>query len=682
MTDEEYDRALLSRDPFAAPGSRMGVKNVPVPANEPLGNEYYRALIGQGLGMGWGDEAEAWLRSKLSGGRPYEEEVADLRRQYADFQKRNPVGSNVAEFVGGALPTVASLLATPFTGGAAAPVAAAATARTAGALGRLAGQYGRTAAIGGATGAVTGAGTADEGDRLNEAVVGGLLGTGVGLALPAGMAAVSGGRRMLRDALASGDDATAKVASERVNQALERSGMTPAQAEARILADQAQGIPASLANLDPKMAAALERLAVRGEGTERIVVDELVPRLERSRQRGAVQTQQRLGAGDLFQQEEVIARELRRNADQNYRAAYATGDVDDPRISQMLRNSEIVDVWKDAAEMARLDARAARSTAVRAGDENFSGRDFLIRAPGDTPDVKTIDYLKRALDAKINSLYSSTDTTARTQAAALRTIRDNLRDRTKEVVPAYREALERYAGDIEVKQALRTGFEDFQKLPREEIERMFNRAPSAGGMSDAEKDAFVTGVNRFLYGQIMNAPAGQNAVGRLIRSPEMGEKLRPLFPSNSHFDMFKSAMEREGQMFEQGTNALKAAVQGGRLRAAGEIDSNSQLGQLLGDFLTQSNRGSLTSLAARAARSANISEEAAERITRMLTSSKPQEVSAAVRLLENYGERLATPFTGNRERTLRQLQTGATTGAATSMLPRQQPPEDVDVLGR
>lgn len=677
MTDEEYDRALLSRDPFITQASRLGVKNVPVPANEPLENEYYRALLGQGLGMGWGDEAEAWLRSKLPGGRSYEEEVSDLRRKYAAFQERNPVGSNVAEFVGGAIPTAASLLATPFTGGAAAPVAAAATARTAGTLGRLASQYGRTATIGGATGAVTGAGVADEGDRLNEAVVGGLLGGAAGVAVPAVIKGGAGAVRMARDALAKGDDETARVASERINQVLERANMTPAEAEARVLVDQFKGIPSSLANVDPKMAAALERAAVRGEGTERIVVDELAPRLEGSRQRGVVQTQQRLGAGDLFQQEEAIARELRRNADQNYRAAYSVGNVEDPRISQMLRDPEIIKVWRDAAEMARLDARAARSNAVRAGDENFNAREFLIRAPGDTPDVKTIDYLKRALDAKINSLYSSTDSTARTEAAALRTIRDNLRDRTKEVVPAYREALERYAGDVEVKQALRTGFEDFQKLPREEIERMFTRKPADGGFSDAEKEAFITGVNRFLYGQIMNAPPGQNAVARLIRSPEMGEKLRPMFPSSSHYEMFKGALEREGQLFEQGTNALKAAVQGGRLRAAGEIDSNSQLGQLLGDFLTQSTRGSLTSLAARAARNASISEEAAERITRMLTSSNPQEVSAAVRLLEHYGER-----TAGRERTMRQIERGATMGTATSMLPRQMAGEDVDPLGR
>jgi hypothetical protein len=677
VTDEEYDRALLSRDPFTTQASRMGVRNVPVPANQPLENEYYRALIGQGLGMGWGDEAEAWLRSKLPGGRSYEEEVADLRRRYAEFQERNPVGANVAEFVGGALPTAASLLATPFTGGAAAPVAAATTARTAGTLGRLAGQYGRTGAIGGATGAVTGAGVADEGDRLNEALVTGVLGTGVGVLAPAVIKGGAGVVKMARDALAKGDEDTARVASERINQVLQRSGMTPAEAEARILADQAQGIPTSLANLDPKMAAALERAAVRGEGTERIVVEELAPRLERSRQRGAVQTQQRLGAGNLFKAEEDIARELRRNADSNYRAAYAAGDVDDDVVRQMLDTPDIRSAYKNVQDLVRSDARGARSDALMYGTA-FNPDDFVVRQFGEIPDVRTIDYLKRALDGKINSLYSSTtDPTASARAKGLEKIRNNLRDRTKEIVPAYREALERYAGDIEVKQALRTGFEDFQKLPREEIERMFTRPPSAGGMSDAEKEAFITGVNRFLYGQIMNAPAGQNAVARLIRSPEMGEKLRPMFPSNSHYEMFKSALEREGQLFEQGTNALKAAVQGGRLRAAGDIDSNSQLGQLLGDFLTQSNRGSLTSLAARAARSASISEEAAERITRMLISSKPEEVSAAVRLLENYGERSA-----GRERTLRQLQTGATTGAATSMLPRRQPPEDVDVLGR
>lgn len=699
MTDEEYDRALLGRDPFAAPPSRLGVRNVPTPRNEPLDNEYYRALVGQGLLMGWGDEAEAWLRSKL-GNRAYEDEVRDIRKRYADFQERNPTGANVAEFVGGALPAVGSLLAVPFTAGAAAPAAAAATARSAGALGRLAGRYAPSVGIGAGTGAVTGAGTADEGDRVNEAIVGGLIGAGAGAAIPAAMQGVSGIRKMYRDRFGRSEQDLSDIAAERVGQVMERAGVTPAQAEARIAADRAAGIPSTLANVDPKLAAALERVAGRSEGTEREVVERLTPQLEGSRFRGTVQTQQRLQAGDLFQQEEDLARDLRRRASQNYRAAYAVGDVDDDVIRQLMNTKSVREAYKDAQILAELDAEKAASNAITYGGrvgnaatspsgqatygglreaaqgvQEFNPADFALRQIGETPDVRTIDYLKRAMDDRIRALRSSPDTTAKAQLDALSTIRNNLRDRTKEVVPEYRKALEQYAGDLEVRDALRLGFEDFNKLPREEIEKMFNRAPNAGGMSSAEKDAFITGVNRYLYARMMEAPTGQNSVGRLIRSPEMGEKLRPLFGSDDRFNLFKAALEREGQLFEQGTNALKAAVQGGRMRAAGEITDDSAIGQMLGDMMHQSARGTLTSMAARVARNSTISDEAAQRITNMLLSSKPEEVAAAVRAIENYSERAA-----RSELTGRRREIGAVMGSQTSATQRNAPQEDAEAV--
>lgn len=673
MTDEEYDRALIERDPFAAPPSRLGVRNVPTPSNEPLDNEYYRALVGQGLMMGWGDEAEAWLRSKL-GNSAYEDEVRDIRKRYAEFQERNPTGANVAEFVGGALPAVGSLLAVPFTAGAAAPAAAAATARSAGALGRLAGRYAPSIGIGAGTGAVTGAGTADEGDRVNEAIVGGLIGAGAGAVIPAAMQGVSGIRKMYRDRVGRSEQDLSDIAAERVGQVMERAGVTPAQAEARIAADRAAGIPSTLANVDPKLAAALERVAGRSEGTEREVVERLTPQLEGSRFRGTVQTQQRLQAGDLFQQEEDLSRDLRRRADQNYRAAYAAGDVEDDVVRQLMDEPAVRNAYKDAQDIARLEAGAARADAIRSGSA-FNPEDFALRNIGETPDVRTIDYLKRAMDDKIRSLRMSPDSTARSEANSLKVIRDNLRDRTKEVVPSYRQALDQYAGDMEVRDALRLGFEDFNKLPREEIEKMFNRAPNAGGMSSAEKDAFITGVNRYLYGRMMEAPTGQNSVGRLIRSPEMGEKLRPLFGSDDRFNLFKAALEREGQLFEQGTNALKAAVQGGRMRAAGEITDDSAIGQMLGDMMHQSARGTLTSMAARVARNSTISDEAAQRITNMLLSSKPEEVAAAVRAIENYSERAA-----RSELTGRRREIGAVMGSQTSATQRNAPQEDAEAV--
>jgi hypothetical protein len=247
-------------------------------------------------------------------------------------------------------------------------------------------------------------------------------------------------------------------------------------------------------------------------------------------------------------------------------------------------------------------------------------------------------------------------------------VRDNLRERTKEVVPAYREALERYAGDTEVKQALRSGFEDFNKLTNEEINRMFTRAPSAGGMSDAEKDAFVTGVNRFLYGRLMEAPIGQNAVGRLIRSPEMEAKLRPMFDSPAHFDLFKAALEREGQLYDQGKRALESAVRGGRARAAGDIEESSELGQVVTNLAHGNWRSGLVNFASSVARNSTISEKAAQKLTDMLLSSSPNEVAAAVRILEDFGERAA----GSRAFS-EAMQTGLTRGVTGAAFTREPP---------
>ena len=49
-----------------------------------------RAVLGQGLGMGWGDEAEAWLRSKLSN-ESYETALPRIRSEYGQYAKQYPL---------------------------------------------------------------------------------------------------------------------------------------------------------------------------------------------------------------------------------------------------------------------------------------------------------------------------------------------------------------------------------------------------------------------------------------------------------------------------------------------------------------------------------------------------------------------------------------------------------------
>ncbi len=139
-----------------------------------------RAAVGQGLMMGWGDEAEAWLRSKLGQGE-YQDLVNRIRKEYGTYSEQNPVTSALAEFGGGVLPGVAAMLV---PGGQAAGVTQSGTAGGS-ALARLAARpITKSVAAGTTTGAVTGAGSATEGERTSGAISGGVIGGGIGAATP------------------------------------------------------------------------------------------------------------------------------------------------------------------------------------------------------------------------------------------------------------------------------------------------------------------------------------------------------------------------------------------------------------------------------------------------------------------------------------------------------------------
>ena len=121
------------------------------------GKNLLRAGVGQGLGMGWGDEAEAWLRTKLGEGT-YEGNLAKIRSEYGQFAKENPFTAGAAEFTGGAAPGLAMMLVPGMQTVGAGQVQRS----TLGALARL-------GATGAATGAIAGAGSATEGQRLSGA---------------------------------------------------------------------------------------------------------------------------------------------------------------------------------------------------------------------------------------------------------------------------------------------------------------------------------------------------------------------------------------------------------------------------------------------------------------------------------------------------------------------------------
>lgn len=698
---------------------------------------FARALIGQGLGMGWGDEAEAWLRSKVTG-RPYLEERSRINQEYGQFAQRYPIMAPATEFAGGVLPALGAYALTPATGGAAAPAAVGATARGAGALGRVAqalanrpyvrtaagatagagagyasddelaveravmlaplgaiagGQaprigrmlqtpYGRGAAIGAGQGAVAGAGSAEPETRGEGAVVGGTIGAPVGAAIPAIARGAGAAGRYIGERASPSEETITAGAASRINRALEEAGMRPADIETRLAADRARGIPSVAANVDPALVDLAEVVAQRSGPSARRVEAELGEQTRGSRERVYRRTQSELGAGNYYADEEGLVRSLRSSAEPAYREAYKVGEVLDPQILSLLELPQYRNAWATARRLAEGDAAAAQARAIRQGTE-FNPDDFRLRQiyrvtgrdpdtgdeilelAGAVPDVRTLDYMKRALDSQVTAAYTSPDATVRTGAASLRELRDALRDRTKEIVPEYRRAVDQYRGDAEILDALRSGMNDFNRLNHEQIGSLLNN------MTDAEKQAFRTGAARNIYSTIMDPSSNINAAQRLIGSPETRKSLEQLFDSPAQFNLFTAALEREAQLYHQSNRILQGSPTARRAQARERFEEGPEVGAAAADVVTGGWISSLTNMAARAIRGANMSDEISDRVATMLMSRDPTDVAAAVRILENYGERAT-----RTEQRLTRGEVGTTGGFTAAFPPSPVPGEE------
>jgi hypothetical protein len=452
--------------------------------------------------------------------------------------------------------------------------------------------------------------------------------------------------------------------------------MTPAQVEQRVLQDRARNIPSTIANADPALVDLAETVAQRSGPSGRIVEKKLGEQTAGARERTYAQTRSAVKSGNFYADEQKMVAELRKNADTMYKDAYAFGDVDDPRIIEALKNPRFQDFFSKARNIADTEAQAAK---LRGEDPSqyalpeiykpsgkFDGNGNEILELTKLPDVRTLDYIKRGIDATIESGFNSKNGMSKAEANALKDLRNvyvnAIDEATGGANSPYLKARQEYRGDMEVLDAMRSGMNDFNKLDHEQVIDMI------GKMGTAEKDAVRTGVVRDLYSKIMDPSGNINAAQRIIGSPEMQAKLQPLFDSPAKFDLFKSALEREAQLFQQSNRILGGAATGRRTQARERFEEGPGVGAAVADAVSGGFWGSLTNMAARLARSANMTDEVAEKVGRLLMSSDPHEVAAAVKLIDQYDVKA----TAGAAR-LSKGETGAIMGTATAF-----PPSPID----
>jgi len=590
-----------------------------------------RAAFGQGLGMGWGDEAEAWLRSKL-GNESYEDNLKKVRSEYGQFSQQYPITAGTAEFAGGAAPGVALMMYPPTRQAGAQQVqgTAAAVASRIPAWAKLAG-------AGGVTGAVSGAGSAEEGSRGSGAFTGGVMGTTLGLAVPMAVRGTKGASSWLRERLFPTDALVERKAAEKMSEAMAQDKLTTAQIQAQMAKDKAMGVPSVIANTNPALADLAEAVAQRTGSGARKIEKTLMDQKLGARERTQQQAVKALKPGDYYDDLTKLQEEMRTLAGPAYQQAYSYGEVTDPKVLKYMELPQFQQALKEADKLLKAE-----------------GRELDLSKPT----VEVLDQVKRGLDSLIEG-QTDAITGKTTSLGRVYTQKKNefLKDLDK-AVPDYELARGIYAGGAELSDAMRKGINEFGRMDHEQVIKLVSK------MGESEKHAFRTGVARDLYDKIMKPSGNFNAAQRVIGSPEMQAKLQPLFDNPAQFELFKNALEREAQLFNQSSKILGGSPTGKRMQMRESLEDGSGIGDAMMGAITGGWKSSLANAVVSGLRKGQMTEKTSAKLADMLMSKDPHEVAAVVKMLDEQAA-AAIPKAVKASAT----EGAATTGTATAIFP-------------
>ena len=454
------DRRLYAAQRMAAAGMQ--------PTSSFLRDVVGRGVIGQGLAMGAGDEAEAYARSLVSG-TPYEQELAKVRSEIAIAGVERPKQMAIGEFAGALAPAAAAALVPGFQG--AAPAAAA---RTAGLAAQIARGVGTGAAVGAGTGGVEGflKGEGGAGARLDKAAEGAMMGGLFGGALGGAFPAAAGAYR-------AATTAPEMLAAERATSLLAKDQMTPDQLMQAYLARQTAGVkPEIPAEVMPRGGnlRSQTRLLAQSPGATRGQIGEFL-------EQRTLGQQERLGAdieAALGGQQKNIFTALDDLAATRMQQAKPLYEKVDPLSAASAQMDELLkkvpsNVFNELEAVAQIKGTTpAPIIGMTEKGGKTIARDYTYAE---------IDSIQKALDDQVSSLYRLGKNN---QAKVYQDLRDEIIN-IAEKNPDYRQARAIWADTKAAERAMAEGQSIF-KQRAEMTERKL------GNMTQADKDAYLVGV--------------------------------------------------------------------------------------------------------------------------------------------------------------------------------------------
>lgn len=544
-------QAVPAAPATAAPGSTYRAV-IGFDEGERINPEGFANSLAQGASLGWADEGRAQVDAAMAprrgvadlvAGRPsaYDESMQQQQQARQRYAEANPITAGAAELAGGVL--------------GAGKVGA--TARGAQGLLRA---LPRLAGVGAASGAVAGAGTANPGERVTGARDGAAIGAVAGGAIGAATAGIGAVGRALRNALGlnptAGDDV--------VLAALRRDGMSPERAAAA-LADAPAGTPRSLAGVaGTNTQGAVSGAAMTPGAGQREAVEAATSRMdaapERVRDALRESTGPRQYAADLATE---IKQQRWAKAGPLYDAAFANGQrIGGDRVGNILADPDVAAAYREAQKIA--------------------AREGVELAPVAAPDIRTLDFVKRALDGEIDAGFRSGKNTA--NAASLKKLRNELVDiMDTQGPPEYRQARAAYAGDSEVLKAAEAGA-DAMSMPESTLKVALRSLKS-----DAERDAFrKAGLDAFM--NKVAATTDGSVVNGLINTPQKREVLKLLVDDPEQYALLSRrllAEKSEAAALRRAapTTGSQTALRGqdaGNIAGGAQAAANAATGNVMG----------------------------------------------------------------------------------------------------
>ena len=641
--------------------------------------------VGQGLGLGFGDEAVARVRAKMEN-RPYEDVVKEEREAYQRFQEKNPFTALGTELVSGLIPTIGMAMIP----GAGTPGAVLGGTRTAMAAQRLAsalpkfmtGTTAKAAGAGATTGAIAGAGSETEGNRTSGAVSGGATGLVLGPTVAKSIEMGGKGVRAVKNAIKPSPNAVEQRATNKVLEAMARDEMDAKGLSDKLNKDINLGVKSTIMDASPSLSSLGEAVVTRPGPGRKILGTGLEERLEGGREAAAARALKDIGKNvDYVAQEDTLMGKLRANANTLYDQAYAHGSVDDTRILKVLEDDTFKKAFKEAQAIAGKEARAAElrgedASRFKLNDIYGADKDGNLTTVGKIPDVRTLDYIKRGIDALIDKGYRG-EGMSKAEAHALKDLKKAYVQVIDENVPEYAAARAKYAGDMEVLDALRLGRTDYlsPKMLPAEAKKVVD------AMSDGERDALRAGVAQSLLTKVMDAPQQVNAAQRIIGAPATRKRLEALFQDPNEYKVFEAAMQRESELFRNAQNIIRGSRTANKQEAIADLKSGSGIFDIAGEAVDVA-VGSPGSVIGRVLKylqaRTTLDEKSAGEIATMLKSGTVQEMQDVLNRLEASSAK----FIEGREKSARRLKTiSGTVGAAAPVTPKPAPeveasPED------